>query len=223
MDDWVAEKGPVFATRDSIVIRKELDEVRNKSGSSWRDLLFGGICDLDERHVKRRLIEDGLSDCVHLDRLNVEKYGELVRLFGRYYLCCVMTQVSLLQLCNNGTIRRSSREKTRFEHRRIKTELMGVLKKIFIEKELTYEWEFMPRLAVLVSYQFIDDDHCGVAPYLWWKPKPRAPRLASSPSTFPNLRYGDLFSCHQPRHLMKVRKLTPSGYSNFEWEHPEAI
>jgi hypothetical protein len=37
-----------------------------------------------------------------------------------------------------------------------------LLKKIFIEKELTYEWEFMPRLAVLVSYQFIDDDRCGV-------------------------------------------------------------
>ena len=44
----------------------------------------------------------------------------------------------------------------------MKTELMGLLKNIFIEKELTYEWEFMPRLAVLVSYQFIDDDHCGV-------------------------------------------------------------
>jgi hypothetical protein len=73
MDDWVAEKGPVFATRDSIVIRKELDEVSNKSGNSLRDLLFGRICDLDERHVKCRLIEDGLSDCVHLVRLDKEK------------------------------------------------------------------------------------------------------------------------------------------------------
>jgi hypothetical protein len=223
MDDWVAEKGPVFATRDSIVIRKELDEVSNKSGSSLRDLLFGRICDLDERHVKCRLIEDGLSDCVHLDRSDKEKEGEIVSLFGRNYLCHVPTRVSLLQLCNNGTIRRTSREKARFEHRRMKTELMGLLKRIFIEEELTYEWEFMPRLAVLVSYQFIDDDHCGVTPYLRWEPKPRAPRLASLPSTFPDLRHGDRFSGRQPRHLMKVQKLTPSVYSFFEWKHPKAI
>jgi hypothetical protein len=48
MDDWVAEKGPVFATRDSIVIRKELDEISNSLGGCSMDVLFGRICDLDK-------------------------------------------------------------------------------------------------------------------------------------------------------------------------------
>lgn len=30
MEDWVAEKGPVFATLDSIVIRKELHSVSER-------------------------------------------------------------------------------------------------------------------------------------------------------------------------------------------------
>jgi hypothetical protein len=32
MEDWVAEKGPVFATRDSMVIRKELEGINKRLG-----------------------------------------------------------------------------------------------------------------------------------------------------------------------------------------------
>lgn len=67
------------------------------------------------------------------------------------------------KLTNNCVITLQKRDKTRFEHHRMKPELIRLYRRIFSnETELTYAWEFMPRLEVLVSYQFIDDDHCGV-------------------------------------------------------------
>jgi hypothetical protein len=101
-------------------------------------------------------------------------------------MLCFTMHVSLFQLGNDSTIWRRSPEKTSFEHHRMKTELMGLLIEVFfIEKELTYEWKFMPRLAVLVCYQFIDDDHCGVAPPIYGgslNPVPHAWRVYLQPS-----------------------------------------
>jgi hypothetical protein len=63
----------VFVTRDSMVIRKELESVSTASGGEVGDLLFGRIGNLDQRYFEYRLIENSLRDCVHLDRYEKDK------------------------------------------------------------------------------------------------------------------------------------------------------